>query len=194
MPSAFIIQTLLNTLHCRFHCSFCRTGEEGNCVKCSVVVPGGSCCSCCWERFSPEAEVLSSVPAVPCMAGQPGTVLERLPESPPCKLLCWAAAHTMCWETDSGLCFLELLFKCFEQHCSRWGFLQQGNSSRRWLFPQSAPKHCPAAAGHRENRFVLPPPKVEQTPWFFLFFSPLCREQWFAVMCISQKRIRSWDY
>lgn len=126
MPSAFIIQTLLNTLHCRFHCSFCRTGEEGNCDKCSVVVPRGSCCSCCWERFSPEAEVLSTVPAVPCMAGQPGTVLEGLPESPPCKLLCWAVARTMCWETDSGLCFLELLFKSFEQHCSRWVFFSRG--------------------------------------------------------------------
>lgn len=96
-----------------------------------------------------------------------------------------AVAHTTCWETGSDLCFLKLLFKYFEQSCSG------GNSSRSWLLPQSAHKHSLATVGHKMSRFVLPPPRVEKTPWLFLLF-PLQRAQCFAIMCVSQKKIDSW--
>lgn len=59
MPSAFIIQTLLNTLHCRSHCSFCRTGEEGNCVKYLVVAPGRLSVLLLPGAALPRAQVLS---------------------------------------------------------------------------------------------------------------------------------------
>lgn len=64
-----------------------------------------------------------------------------------CELRPWA--HTTCWETAPGRCFLKLL-SYFEQDCSGWGFCSQGKSGRIWLFPQSAQEQL----GHRESSFV----------------------------------------
>lgn len=174
MPSAFIVQTLMSTLLCRFHCS-CRTGEQGNRVKYSVLVPGGSRCSCCQDQFSQGAEVLPTASAVPRVARQPGPALGRCPESP--LQVSWTTEQ---WLTLSvgkrALRLLELLLKCFQQHCGKWGFCGQGSSSRSWLFPHSAHKRSPAITRHKESRFILPPPRVEQTPRLFLFFSLLRRK------------------
>lgn len=106
----------MTTLHCRSHCSFCRKREEGTCVKCLTVVPGGSWCSHC-PGLSPQEQKSSLLSP----HGQPAwSGAGKMPRA--------AGSHCMLGNSLGSLCFPELPFQVLGMLFWWVGFIGQGRA------------------------------------------------------------------
>lgn len=113
--------------------------EGRNCVKHSVVVPGGSHCS--------RSRRVPAVPAVPCVAGEPGRCCQGAQGTAVCELCPWA--HTRAGKR-LRLCFLKLPVRYLELDCSGWGFWPGEEWQNLVISPVSTGAQ-PCHLGHREQ-------------------------------------------